>query len=164
MPPAYRYALYFAPPGAWRSAGNAWLGRCPETGAAIAPAPGSDPRQPDWMNDPRHYGLHATLKPPFRLKAGTSVQGLDAAVRALAARAQAFDAPVQCRELRGFLANPLFDRLDPLQAMKADLDGKLHDVNSVEAAGAGVHSSRMSLGSTHLIFSASPGAMCRANT
>ena len=86
MPPAYRYALYFAPPGAWRSAGNAWLGRCPETGAAIAPAPGSDPRQPDWMNDPRHYGLHATLKPPFRLAAGFTEADLMCALPAFAAR------------------------------------------------------------------------------
>ncbi|HEX7748367.1 MAG TPA: DUF1045 domain-containing protein [Bordetella sp.] len=104
MPLAHRYALYFAPPEPWRGIGSAWLGRCVQTGAAIAPPPGTDPRRADWTSDPRHYGLHATLKPPFRLKTGTCVQDLDAAVRALAARAQAFDAPMQCRELRGFLA------------------------------------------------------------
>lgn len=119
MKPAYRYALYFAPPQPWRAAGDAWLGRSPETGAAIAPAAGADPRQLDWTSDPRHYGLHATLKPPFRLKAGTCAHDLDAAVRALAARSQAFDAPMQCRELRGFLAWCLADDTQTLARMQA---------------------------------------------
>ncbi|HEY0294305.1 MAG TPA: DUF1045 domain-containing protein [Bordetella sp.] len=109
MPLAHRYALYLAPPEPWRSVGDQWLGRSPATGAVLAPAPGADPRQPGWTTEPRRYGLHATLKPPFRLKPGTTVQGLDAAVRALAARAQAFEAPMQCRALRGFLAWCLAD-------------------------------------------------------
>lgn len=119
MPLAHRYALYFAPPGAWHSVGSAWLGRCPETGAAIAPAPGSDPRQPGWTADPRHYGLHATLKSPFRLNPGSTVQGLDAAVRSLAARTRAFDVPMQCRELRGFLAWCLADGAQARASMQA---------------------------------------------
>lgn len=123
MPSAYRYALYFAPPEPWRGVGSAWLGRCAETGAAIAPPPGVDPRRRDWTSDPRRYGLHATLKPPFRLKAGACARDLDAAVRALAARTQAFDAPMQCRELRGFLAWCLADdarALARMQALAAD--------------------------------------------
>jgi hypothetical protein len=35
---------------------------------------------------PRGYGIHATLKPPFRLAAGASAEALDAALAALAAR------------------------------------------------------------------------------
>ncbi|WP_019938701.1 DUF1045 domain-containing protein [Bordetella sp. FB-8] len=119
MPLAYRYALYFAPPAPWREAGNAWLGRCPQTGAAIAPAAGADPRQPDWTRDPRRYGLHATLKPPFRLKAGTGVQGLDLAVRALAARTRPFEAFLRCCELRGFLAWCLADDAQAQASMRA---------------------------------------------
>jgi 2'-5' RNA ligase len=109
MPLAYRYALYLAPPEPWRSVGDQWLGRSPETGEPIAPAAGADPRQAGWTSDPRHYGLHATLKPPFRLRPGTTAGGLDTAMRALAARTQPFDAPLQCRELRGFLAWCLAD-------------------------------------------------------
>lgn len=119
MPQAYRYALYLAPPAPWREAGNAWLGRCPETGLAIAPGAGADPRQADWTSDPRHYGLHATLKPPFCLKAGTGAQDLDLAVRALAARTQPFDAPLQCRALRGFLAWCLADDAQAHARMQA---------------------------------------------
>lgn len=118
-PRAHRYALYFAPPEPWRTLGDQWLGRSPETGAAIPPAPGADPRQAGWTADPRRYGLHATLKPPFRLRPGTTAAGLDAAVRALAARTRAFDAPMQCRELRGFLAWCLADDAQALASMRA---------------------------------------------
>lgn len=104
MPAAYRYAIYFAPPSPWRETGSRWLGRCAETGMLLPPAPDADLRQPEWTSEPRRYGLHATLKPPFRLRAGTNAAGLDRAVRELAARMQPFDVRLQCRELRGFLA------------------------------------------------------------
>jgi putative phosphonate metabolism protein len=100
-----RLALYWAPDPAdpLHARGSAWLGRDAETGAALA--------QPDLPGldiaaltaDARGYGLHATLKPPFRLRGGWE-EALEAA-RALAARLAPFDLPpLAVRDLDGFLA------------------------------------------------------------
>ena len=69
-----RYALYFAPAAhhpLW-TAGCRWLGRDPESGASGEGGP--------HRADPRRYGLHATLKPPFALREGTSRSQLLAAL------------------------------------------------------------------------------------
>jgi len=104
MPQAHRYAVYLAPVGPWRDLGRRWLGRCEETGASLAPPAGADPRQAAWTLAPRRYGLHATLKPPFRLRDGTRPAELDRAMRALAGGRQAFGIPLRRERLRGFLA------------------------------------------------------------
>ncbi|WP_144634239.1 DUF1045 domain-containing protein [Bordetella genomosp. 13] len=104
MPLAHRYAVYLDPAEPWRSAGARWLGRCPETGALLPPGPDADPRQAAWTAAPRHYGLHATLKPPFRLRVGRTPQSLDEAVRRLATGVEPFSVRLQCQALRGFLA------------------------------------------------------------
>lgn len=76
-----RYALYFAPAAAhplWL-AGNEWLGRDPERDCLLAlpGAPGFTPEQIAAITaPPRRYGLHATLKAPFRLDAGRSEEEL----------------------------------------------------------------------------------------
>jgi putative phosphonate metabolism protein len=69
-----RYALYFAPEAAhplW-TAGCDWLGRDPGSGATSAGGPHRE--------DPRRYGLHATLKPPFALRDGATRPQLMAAL------------------------------------------------------------------------------------
>lgn len=104
MPSAYRYALYLAPTGPWRELGSHWLGRCADTGAALPPLPGQPEAARDWTEAPRHYGLHATLKPPFRLRAGATPRDVDAAARRLAAGDSAFGILLECEPLRGFLA------------------------------------------------------------
>ncbi|RXN83403.1 hypothetical protein C7R54_27340 [Achromobacter aloeverae] len=101
---AYRYAVYLAPVGAWRDVGSRWLGRDEESGAPLARAAGDDPRLDAWTEAPRHYGLHATLKPPFRLAPGADAAGLDRAMRALARDHQPFGIALELRTLRGFLA------------------------------------------------------------
>jgi hypothetical protein len=54
---------------------------------------------------PRRYGWHATLKAPFRLAAGNSLDTLRAATRALAERLPAFDLPpLRVSDADGFLA------------------------------------------------------------
>jgi len=61
-----RVALYFAPAPThplW-IAGCDWLGRDPGSGAIGRVGPHRD--------DPRRYGFHATLKPPFALRDGTT--------------------------------------------------------------------------------------------
>ena len=68
-----RYALYFAPAAThplWH-AGCRWLGRDPESGV---PSQGGAHRA-----EPRRYGFHATLKPPFALREGTTRSPLLAA-------------------------------------------------------------------------------------
>jgi putative phosphonate metabolism protein len=82
-----RYALYFAPPAdhpLW-SAGCDWLGRDPESGATGA---GGDHRA-----DPRRYGFHATLKPPFALGDAVSAAELLDAVDRFAGQRTAFRLP-----------------------------------------------------------------------
>ena len=100
-----RVALYYAPAEddpLWQRA-VAWLGRDPATGAEVA--------QPDIPGiagitmDAASYGFHATLKPPFRLKAGLGWADFHAAVDALAARIAPFPLPpLAVVDLAGFLA------------------------------------------------------------
>ena len=103
MPLAHRYALYLAPTGPWREFGSRWLGRCADTGAALPPLPGQPKAARDWTEAPRHYGLHATLKPPFRLRPGATPGDVDAAARQLASADDAFGIQLECEPLRGFL-------------------------------------------------------------
>jgi hypothetical protein len=104
MPVAHRYAVYLAPAGPYKETGSRWLGRCEDSGLALVRTPQDDPRIDAWTAEPRHYGLHATLKPPFRLAPGTRANALDAAMRQLARGQAPFAAPLELRALRGFLA------------------------------------------------------------
>ncbi|WP_439685381.1 Phosphonate metabolism protein [Cupriavidus oxalaticus] len=115
--PAHRYAIYLAPPEPFRTFGNQWLGRDAETGAAVPMPSGFTAPPSEWVRAPAHYGLHATLKPPFRLAAGTDGAQLDAAAREFARGRQAFDAPLALRSLRGFVAWCLAEASPPMQAL-----------------------------------------------
>jgi putative phosphonate metabolism protein len=100
-----RAALYWAPERSdpLHALGSRWLGRDAETGAAMPqPAiPGLDLAA--LTEEPRRYGLHATLKPPFRLAAPWPE--LEAAATALAARTRPFLLPpLRVAPLHGFLA------------------------------------------------------------
>ncbi|MEM9248802.1 MAG: DUF1045 domain-containing protein [Pseudomonadota bacterium] len=86
-----RYAIYFAPSGGLAKLGASWFGWDPE-GARLDPLAG-DVAWPDLPIDrrnltatPSRYGLHGTLKPPFRLAEGREVAGLHNALSALAPR------------------------------------------------------------------------------
>jgi putative phosphonate metabolism protein len=100
-----RYALYLIPEGALGAFGEEWLGWDAARGVAL-PAPEGAPA--DWQAitaEPRRYGFHATIKPPFRLAEGCTAAALGEAVGALCARLD----PVDCAGLRlsaieGFLA------------------------------------------------------------
>lgn len=96
-----RAAIYWAPELAdpLHVAGSAWLGRDAETGAAL-PIP---PERVELTQDARGYGLHATLKPPFRPQHGWDALMADA--RDWAARQAPFALPpLAVRDLKGFLA------------------------------------------------------------
>ncbi|UFN51007.1 DUF1045 domain-containing protein [Roseomonas sp. OT10] len=132
-----RAALYWAPElhDPLHALGSAWLGRDAETGAAPAqPAlPGIDLHEV--TAEARRYGLHATLKPPFRL-AGP-YPALREAAAALAARTAPFDLPpLRLESLGGFLAlvesapspalralcDSAVEALDPLRAPPSEAE------------------------------------------
>lgn len=74
-----RYAIYFSPrPGSELAGfGREWLGVDAEDGwQAPAPSP--------YVDSPRRYGFHATLKAPMRLAEGVSEETFFAAVETLA--------------------------------------------------------------------------------
>lgn len=89
-----RLALYFTPPpgGALDRLGTAWLGRDLASGEETPPPalPGLPRAAAELSAQPRRYGLHATLKNPFRLAPG---HGIDALSEALDRFAEAYGAP-----------------------------------------------------------------------
>jgi putative phosphonate metabolism protein len=93
-----RYALYFAPAAShplWRK-GNVWLGRDAESGRAfVAPdVPGLGAEEVEALTAaPRHYGLHATIKAPFRLAEGRDETELLARIDEFCSRQKPFTLP-----------------------------------------------------------------------
>lgn len=97
---APRYAIYFAPAANspfWRF-GCDWLGRDPETDIQGVRPRLEGPARADWdvaalealTASPSNYGFHATLKPPFRLRAGQTLKSLEMALEAFAGHQKAF--------------------------------------------------------------------------
>lgn len=95
-----RYAIYFVPAAddpLWEFA-NRWLGRDPETGAVFD-------CDKAVVADPRRYGFHATLKPPFALAPGKHEADLVAGLADFARRIAPFDVPdMRVARLGRFLA------------------------------------------------------------
>lgn len=105
-----RYAVYYCPPSdsmLYRF-GCRWLGRDVVSGAALDAPDLFSIDTAQWRQataEPRRYGFHATLKPPFRLADGRDEAGLVEDVGHLAAALSPFDAPpLALKELSGFLA------------------------------------------------------------
>lgn len=107
---APRFALYTAPPADhplhdWAAR---WLGRDPETGTNYPsePAAGlSATRIADLTAEPRLYGFHGTLKPPFRLAADCDESQLIMALeRFTVARKPVKGPPLTVAALGRFLA------------------------------------------------------------
>jgi putative phosphonate metabolism protein len=74
--PFTRYAIYFTPaPGPLADFGASWLGWDPVRGAPC-PYPALDLHLSEITATPRKYGLHATMKPPFRLAPGQTEAAL----------------------------------------------------------------------------------------
>ena len=105
-----RYAVYFAPEqtSAWWRAGCSWLGRDAASGAAcLQPEiPGVAPaHQRQITAAAARYGFHATLKAPFRLRAGASEADLLALAAAFAGGEASLALPaLAVRPLGNFLA------------------------------------------------------------
>jgi putative phosphonate metabolism protein len=105
-----RYAIYFAPDPDTPLArfGAEWLGYDAATGIAVdqpALADISGERLREITEEPRRYGFHATLKPPFALAEGRTAADLEAVIPALAGRVAAFAAPrLRLSQISGFWA------------------------------------------------------------
>lgn len=100
-----RYAIYWAPPAesALSRYGASWLGRDAESGNPVSPLLAESDQA--LVAEPRRYGLHATLKPPFALAAGNRVEALEAALADFAAARPAVRlGRLQVTNLKGFLA------------------------------------------------------------
>ena len=115
--PMMRAALYWSPrlEDPLHRLGSQWLGRDTETGATLTQpiVPGIDMEAA--TREARGYGLHATLKPPFRLAGSYAALREDA--MALAARTAPFAMPpLMLAEHHGFLALLESEKSQPLQA------------------------------------------------
>ncbi len=100
-----RYAIYFAPEDdtALSRFGWPWLGRRPDSADDAAFAPSDD--HASFVTEPRLYGLHATLKPPFFMAGDKRLYELTDALRTFSAAQRAVEAsPLQLNEIDGFLA------------------------------------------------------------
>jgi len=122
---SYRFAIYWAPPRGAPLAeiGEAWLGRSAQSDAAL-----ERPRLPGFSAgeleaataEPRRYGLHATLKPPFRLAEGGSATALESAFDDFARRQLGVTAPpLRLKRIGRFLALVPGARTPALDALAA---------------------------------------------
>lgn len=85
-----RYAIYYVPDerATWAQVCMAWLGWDMVAGQSLPhpDVPGVPNRISALTAVPRRYGLHATIKPPFRMAPGKTVLGLERAIQDLAER------------------------------------------------------------------------------
>jgi putative phosphonate metabolism protein len=128
-----RYAIYFAPePGSpLARLGAEWLGYDAAAGTTL-PQPMLAEIDAERLRaitaEPRRYGFHATLKPPFVLTEGFTREQLDEAVATLARQEAAFETPpLQLSCISGFWALTLSAPCPPLHALAdhcvSELDG-----------------------------------------
>jgi putative phosphonate metabolism protein len=148
--PPHRVASYATPDitSPWWDVGSEWLGRCARRQSNL-PQPAIEgldaATQARLTADPRRYGWHATLKAPFRLANGVSLEQLWQAVADLCAQQSAFTLPhVKVVHMGRFLAlrpedpSPALDRLAAdcvmhLQSLAAPLSAS--DIERRRAAG-----------------------------
>lgn len=119
-----RFAIYYAPePGRFADTAAAWLGWDIAQGAPVLqPTPDLPRPLAEVTAEPRKYGFHATLKPPFRLADGVTPADLAQATAHLAASLAPLELPgLQMINLEGFLAlTPLGDTT-ALQTFAAEI-------------------------------------------
>ncbi len=100
-----RVALYWAPrmDDPLHALGSRWLGRDAETGATLPKPEVQGFDIAEVTREARLYGLHATLKPPFRI--ATSWAAVRADAMEIAARTRPFALPaLRLADPHGFLA------------------------------------------------------------
>lgn len=103
-----RCAIYFIPPREHQlcTAAAAWLRRDPYTGASVA-APIAGLEEEDHARltaPPRRYGFHATIKAPFRLAGGQTVEQLATKLGSFASSLVPFEISLEIARLGAFFA------------------------------------------------------------
>lgn len=123
-----RYAIYAAPgPGPLATAAAQWLGWDPEASRPVGqPAlPGLPRPLAELTAAPRKYGLHGTLKAPFRLAEGCLADDLAEAVGALAHQLAPVAVPLEIAPLGDFLALRPAAPVPALAALAAEVVTRL---------------------------------------
>lgn len=121
-----RFAIYFAPPedSPLTRLAAAWLGRDAFGDSPLPDPPRNGFSREIWRaatSDPRTYGFHATLKPPFRLLPDTRQDQLIEALEAFAAQRKSFTAPpLKMSSLSSFMALTLSAPSPDFEALAAD--------------------------------------------
>ncbi|MBV9248339.1 MAG: DUF1045 domain-containing protein [Acetobacteraceae bacterium] len=126
-----RVAAYYAPfpeDPLWQNAA-CWLGRDPETNETLAQP--EIPLIQKVTAEPRLYGFHATLKPPFRLADGARWDDLLQAFIKLAAGFAPFELPsLAIADVHGFLA---LRETMPCPALQALADASVAHLDTFRA-------------------------------
>jgi putative phosphonate metabolism protein len=96
--PSHRYAIYFAPQegSQLHQSASLWLGRDAVAGVLTEPELPPTISHAAWRattEDPRRYGFHATLKPPFQLATGASAEALKDSLQKFSDSHKAFRLP-----------------------------------------------------------------------
>lgn len=132
--PHPRWAIHAVPPAdhpLWQ-AGCRWLGRDPETGETFGPPAGLD--EDRWRavtTTPAHYGFHATLKPPFTLRTGTSPETLTERLAAFAADRPPVALPVLAANWLGvFLALRPIEPVPAIDTLAGDCVAAFDDLRA----------------------------------
>nr|WP_321463476.1 DUF1045 domain-containing protein [uncultured Cohaesibacter sp.] len=123
-----RYAIFFAPLAndPLNKLAAQWLGRDVFTGARVDRASlveGLSLQQFDELtSSARRYGFHGTLKAPFALAEGKSIEELEQALKAYAEQATSFSLPrFTIGQLGSFFALRPSEPSAPLKALASDL-------------------------------------------
>lgn len=123
-----RFAIFYTPTGPLADFGAAWLGWDSAIGQAVQhpDIAGIDVAQV--TATPRKYGLHATMKAPFRLSADSGPAALQQAVAAFAARHPSVDiGHLALGHDRGFVALRPFAPPAALQGLERAIVTELDD-------------------------------------
>lgn len=107
-----RYAVFYTPTGALADFGAAWLGWDSAAGNWVTHEKLGDVDVAKVTATPRKYGLHGTLKAPFRLASEATQATLETAMKSFAAGTASCDAgSLELRHQNGFVAlRPAEDR------------------------------------------------------
>lgn len=126
-----RYAIYYtAPAGPLADFGAAWLGWDVTSGQPVKHPHihGLDEDISSLTQTPRKYGFHGTIKPPFRLATGTTVEGLASATRTLCNDLDALTLEgLELSQLGRFLALTVTGDATPLAELASKVVRSLDD-------------------------------------
>lgn len=121
-----RVAVFFTPPPdhPLTDAASRWLARDAFSGDAVdrGMVEGISPAEVDALTaEPRRYGFHATLKPPFRIAAGHDLGDVETALAAFGATARPVLIPaLRIEKIGSFFALTPAEPVPALDALAAD--------------------------------------------